>query len=626
MKKFFLCFIVAVMTMSAISQKPAFMQKRNVQKAPYIRTNIADETPGVQHPNVYVSNKAVLDDPITCMTKYDLQSNNSSGQQRIYFFPDGKISAVATMSHMDANGWTDRGTGYNFFDGSSWGALPASRVESVRTGWPCIQPFGPNGEVLVSHQSATLPMKLLVRATKGTGTWIESDIPNPTGETGMTWPIMVTNGPDNIYIHIVCLTPPAANGGQPFNGMDGALLYIRSLDGGSTWSDWQQLPGMTSSEYINFTADQYSFAQPHGDTLVFTFGDNWQDQCIMKSTDNGTSWTKTIIWPCPYNFWAGGDSVPTFFCPDGTMHVALDKQGMAHVVFGLQRASGDVAGGKYWVPYTDGLLYWNEYMPPMPEVLDPQTLYNNGNYIGWVKDTMAFYPTNQKLAAYYSSMTSNPGITIDADNKIFVIWSGVTTLVDPDDFWLRHIIERTASIQSDHSIMWHDSLTDLTSDFLQYNWTECMYPNIAPNSDSKIYVLFQGDDLAGCYVKSTLITGYSGQTSITENNMIVLNPDKTDLYVGTGDKKGAKSSFTVSKNYPNPVIDLTTVNVNIQKPGNLILEVTNLMGQNLISMEKVNLPAGIYRFVIDGSQLSSGAYFYTVKLNNESITNKMIVE
>jgi hypothetical protein len=209
---------------------------------------------------------------------------------------------------------------------------------------------------------------------------------------------------------------------------------------------------------------------------------------------------------------------------------------------------------------------------------------------------------------------------------MFVIWSGVTPLLDPDNYYLRHIFERTATIYPDHNIVWHDSLTDLTSDFLQYNWTECMYPDIAANSDDKIYVLFQADDLAGSYVKGVNISGYSGQTSVTENNMIVISPDKSDLYVGTGKNKGPLPSFTVSNNYPNPVIDQTVVNINIPKPGNAILEVTNLQGQKLVSLEKRDLVAGTYRFDINASQLKPGIYFYTVRFNNESITRKMIVE
>lgn len=134
------------------------------------------------------------------------------------------------------------------------------------------------------------------------------------------------------------------------------------------------------------------------------------------------------------------------------------------------------------------------------------------------------------------------------------------------------------------------------------------------------------DDLAGSYVKGVNISGYSGQTSVTDNNILVLTRSKSDLFTGTGDKKDVKPSFSVSKNYPNPVVDLTNINFNIQKPGTVILDVTNLTGQKIISMEKTNLTAGTYRFTIDGSQLAPGIYFYTVKFNNELITNKMIVE
>jgi hypothetical protein len=299
---------------------------------------------------------------------------------------------------------------------------------------------------------------------------------------------------------------------------------------------------------------------------------------------------------------------------------------MAHVAFGMQQASGDIAGNKYWVPYTDGLVYWNEYMPAFPEVLDPQTLEDNGNYIGWVLDTMVFYPpTGVNLAHYYSSMTSNPEIVIDEDNNLFMVWSGVTPLLDPDNFYLRHIYERTAVINPDHSITWKENLTDLTSDFLQYNWTECMYPSASPNSDDRIYILFQADDLAGSYVKGVNISGYSGQTSITENNMIVVSPDKNDIGVGTNNKKENHLAFSVSKNYPNPFSGKTVVNVYLQKPGDLSLDVTNVMGQKVMTMPKGFSPAGSSQFEIDGSGLSTGVYFYTIRLGNQSITNKMIV-
>ena len=191
----------------------------------------------------------------------------------------------------------------------------------------------------------------------------------PAGAAGLDWPRMVTNGPNHMNIHPIALTPPTASGGTIYQGLDGAIIYNRWLDGGTTWEGWQLLDGMTSSDYLGFSADSYAWADPKGDTLCFVVGNSWYDQFIMKSTDNGVNWTKTVIWPCPYNFWAGGDTTGNFYCVDGASAVALDDNGKAHVMFGLMRANGDEAGLKYWFPGTDGLLYWNEDKPTLPEVL-----------------------------------------------------------------------------------------------------------------------------------------------------------------------------------------------------------------------------------------------------------------
>jgi len=45
-----------------------------------------------------------------------------------------------------------------------------------------------------------------------------------------------------------------------------------------------------------------------------------------------------------------------------------------------------------------------------------------------------------------------------------------------------------------------------------------------------------------------------------------------------------------------------------------------------MTLEKTNLSPGNHRFIIDASQFDPGVYFYTIRFNNESITNKMIVE
>lgn len=600
--------------------RPYHLQRKNDAKLMQVKIpSKTDDGIGVKPANVYVSNKSVLDDPTTMMTKYDLQSNKSS-QNRLYLFPDGEIGATATMSHQDGGSWTDRGTGINLYNGSTWGTLPTVRIENEKCGWPSYAPYGANGEIVVTHTNAA-GLNVASRNTKGTGAWTQTILPGPAGAVDLSWPRTVTNGTNHTNIHIICLTYVT------YDGLDLALLYYRSLDGGQSWETQNRiLDGLTSSEYLGFDADTYSWAEPHGDTLAFTIGDSWYDQILMKSTDNGDTWTKTVIYNSPYNIVGVGGSSPSFFyCPDGTCAVALDKDGMAHVAFGLVCDSIFGSTQYYSTYWTNGIVYWNESMPTLRQDLDPDSLFASNQLIGWVKDTLVFQQPTTAIAEYFCSLTCNPSITIDNSNNMFVVWSGLTTLLDPD-FMLRHIFERTATIYPGNSIIWHDSLTDLTSDFLQYNWMECMYPSASPTSDDKIYILFQADDLAGSYVKGQLVTGYSGQTSVTENNMIVLSPLKSDLYMGINDKPKPSSSFSVSPNYPNPFSGKTSVNAYLKRPGNLTMEITNVMGQKVMSIQKGISPVGSSQFMIDGSQLSSGVYFYTVRLNNESITHKMIVQ
>ncbi len=622
MKRILLLTIALCIAIGASAQFGAMMQKKaNVIASTQKTSNIDLPVVGQHPPNSYVSNKSIMDDPVTCITRYDLQSTYTN-QRRVYLHPDGTMGAVATWTEQDA-AWSDRGSGYNYFNGTSWGPLPTARVESIRVGWGEYLPFEANGEMIIAHE-LTGPLVINKRVPKGTGAWTQTLMPAlPSNITAMWWPRSVTNGPNHTYIHIIAMTLPTGNGGQVYNGMDGALLYSQSLDGGTTWTDWTQLAGTSGTEYTNFTADTYSWAEPHGDTLAFTVGESWMDQFIMKSTDNGTTWTKTIVHQSLYNL--GGNSPNFFYCPDGTMSLAMDKSGMVHLVFGLQSDSGSPTAG-YYRPYTEGIVYWNENMPQLRQDLNPDSLFAHGQYVAWVKDTMVFYPpSGVSYAAYYTSLTSNPELIIDNFNKVFLVWAGETSLIDPNSYMLRHIYGRDGVITPAGDILWHnDTLVDLTGDWIQYNFAECMYPSASQNTDANICILFQRDDYGGSYVKSINISGYLGQTSPDDNFMTLLKWEKP-IWVGVNEKH-AKPTFSVGQNIPNPVNGLTKVNVYLQNAGDLSLKVTNLTGQMLISMKKTNVLPGVSQFVIDGNQFSPGIYFYTVRQGEKGITKKMIVQ
>jgi len=259
-------------------------------------------------------------------TVYDLQSNNCSPFGRLIMFDDGTISAVWTRG-MNSTAYSDRGTGYNYFDGSSWGSEPTARIETVRTGWPSIGQLGATGEVVLAH-GATGGLVLNKRDMKGSGTWTQSTLPLPAGVNTVWWSRMVTGGTDKSTIHAMVLTLPTGNSGVIYQGLDGALLYYRSQDGGATWDkSGVILDGITSTEYFGIGADSYAWAEPHGDNLAFVVCDPQNDMFIMKSTDNGETWQKTVVWEQPYPHLNGGVETDTLWGPDGAASLVYDMNG-----------------------------------------------------------------------------------------------------------------------------------------------------------------------------------------------------------------------------------------------------------------------------------------------------------
>ncbi|MEZ5197863.1 MAG: hypothetical protein R2764_16195 [Bacteroidales bacterium] len=236
--------------------------------------------------------------------------------------------------------WSDRGTGYNKYNGTTWQPIPTERIESQRTGWPSYAPLGENGELIVAHLSNADMDGLLFnkRTNKGEGDWEESLFQGPQNHEDIVWPRMVTGGENHSHIYLISLSKPIANGGAINNGLNGALLYSRSTDSGETWDIQNQiLPGMDSTQYLGFKGDCYAFAEPKDSIVAFVVGSYATDLFLMKSADYGETFEKTIIWEHPYPFFDFSSTITsdTFYSVDGSLSVALDMYNKAHVVFGI---------------------------------------------------------------------------------------------------------------------------------------------------------------------------------------------------------------------------------------------------------------------------------------------------
>jgi hypothetical protein len=401
------------------------------------------------------------------------------------------------------------------------------------------------------------------------------------------------------------------------------MLYSLSTDGGATWDiENNILDDLNSSEYVGFEGDTYSFAEPKGDIVAFTVGGPWYDLFLMKSDDGGETFDKTIIWEHPYPLWQLGMQTDTFYCADGSHHLAIDNNDIVHVVFGINRALA-TNEGTYWYPFVGGIGYWNEGMPGFSDDVnalspygDPGTeLVEDYNLIGWSQDINGNGQLDflDEIGSYFIGLSSMPQLIIDDMNRLFLVYSSVTETYDNGTKNYRHLWARASG---DGGITWGQFL-DFSSD-LTHIFDECVYPSCAPKSDDHIYLIYQADTEPGTAT-------WGAQHPYVTNRSIFLKENKS-VFFGTGQEEINMLDFEVSQNFPNPFKDVSEIQVKLNKPADLKLEIVNMAGQQVYIEELIKGYPGINSIKVDGSQFAPGIYFYRISVGNESVTNKMIVK
>lgn len=85
------------------------------------------------------------------------------------------------------------------------------------------------------------------------------------------------------------------------------------------------------------------------------------------------------------------------------------------------------------------------------------------------------------------------------------------------------------------------------------------------------------------------------------------------------------ANYELKQNYPNPFNPETTIEFNITKPEFTGLQIYDINGRLIETLVNEKLSAGTYKLKWNGSNVSSGIYYYTLKANNYFVTKKMIL-
>lgn len=84
-------------------------------------------------------------------------------------------------------------------------------------------------------------------------------------------------------------------------------------------------------------------------------------------------------------------------------------------------------------------------------------------------------------------------------------------------------------------------------------------------------------------------------------------------------------SYELAQNYPNPFNPITTISYSLPKDGLVKLRVFDITGREIATLVNESKVAGSYQVNFNGSNLSSGVYFYKIDVGSFSEVKRMVL-
>ncbi len=594
--------------------------------------------------SVVVNRYQDIEDGETMMTMYDLQSNHFCSN-RMYELDNGSAAVVATFSHEANQTASDRGTGYNYYNGSEWQDMPEARVESMRTGWPTIAPYGDKGEVLISHA----PMRCWTREVAGEGEWVfRGELPiSPEGfpyADDASWPRVATSGANHNIIHVI--------GDIQHSGTDATehyQVYLRSEDAENWEISYGPLAQVGFESNAGFSAEDYAIAANGHTVAILYTGSLTNSAWLCKSTDDGLTWNVRRVWEDPYEGIDLSDPnlayTDTLFRPMAGS-VVIDNHGVAHVALNTMEMAhwSDTEAGyySYWSGrQVDGILYWNDTYEgpiesedgnphhaarlwwPIPEEPGYVRMHPDSTkwigyipmYEGYEWDNDKFYNGDDYHPRFYGA-SGHPALSCDPYGNLACAFSApcVRRLDDNGTYYYRSIYVSYRNVDKGYWEQLVDDLTDEEINFM-FLYSDNLFTLSAPNTyhPGEFWIGFQSDDQIGLYWGSG-----AAQTNASENTIHAIKIFADPEMYSAPENYEAKD--VVYGIYPNPATDYVVVKSSQDVEANI--SIVNLVGQTVKQFNK-SLKTGENAISID---LKSGIYFCTISANGYNKTIKFVVK
>ncbi len=183
------------------------------------------------------------------------------------------------------------------------------------------------------------------------------------------------------------------------------------------------------------------------------------------------------------------------------------------------------------------------------------------------------------------------------------------------------------SIYSDKMYLYKVSVCKNDTSYIFYiAFDKELSPIIIPPQDS-IKLIFYMPDL--CPICKDASISYFEDTLYVENNSI--NDPAHLVYISGQGITGVKNNnkipieFSVEQNYPNPFNPSTKIVYSLKHSAHVTLQIFDVLGRRVKKLLDKYIDRGEHTIIITGKGLSSGIYFYQLRVDKNIITKKMML-
>jgi photosystem II stability/assembly factor-like uncharacterized protein len=381
-------------------------------------------------------------------------------------------------------------------------------------------------------------------------------------------------------------------GGDTANGTTKGEIR-KTTDGGFTWYKLS-IPSEKFISDIFFVNDSIGYAA--GSSSV-----------ILKTTDAGRSW-QDISYSTPYllnsidfldgntGFIAGGGLFePVFIKTTNSginwINISLNTSYDLYVLDFFNKNYGLVVGNRTILKTTDGgenvrIDTYNDYYLASVSIVDSINAFSCG------------YFTNTSGNFIIKTQNAGDNWTISYSNSIPI-----------DLLEIKFINKNFGVVVGEYG-----NVIRTTNNGESWEEKRLVY-------EPELRDVFFIDSNTGWITGRKNKYGYIFKTSNSGVTWTLLNPP------------GLVSDFMLFQNYPNPFNPKTKIRYHLYQSGQVTLKIYDVIGREIITLVNGEQDRGIYEYDFDGSNFSSGIYFYkidittlkTFQIKSYSESKKMIL-